>query len=81
MTKNVYANHLNDPLSTVMKNVKELGIRLTPIIDDNRKYLGIASVFEIAQFFVSEDDSKRPFYTFRLDNFEKTIGGYFLKKG
>ncbi|MGB9731027.1 MULTISPECIES: putative manganese-dependent inorganic diphosphatase [Calditerrivibrio] len=81
MTKNVYANHLNDPLSTVMKNVKELGIRLTPIVDDNRKYLGIASVFEIAQFFVTEEDSNRPFYTFRLENFEKTIGGYFLKKG
>ena len=80
MTKNVYANYLNDPLSLVMKNVKELGIRLTPIIDENKKYLGIASVFEIAQFFI-RDDSNRPFYTFRIENFEKTIGGYFLKRG
>lgn len=81
MTKNVYANNLNDPLSKVMKNVKELGIRLTPIVDENKRYLGIASVFEIAQFFINDDDTQRPSYTFRLENFEKSIGGYFIKYG
>jgi manganese-dependent inorganic pyrophosphatase len=80
MTTSVYANHENDPLSTIMKNVKDMGIRLTPIVDRANRYLGIASVFEIANFFANFDDAVRPFYTFRLENFSLTIGGYFLKK-
>ncbi|MEF3254772.1 MAG: putative manganese-dependent inorganic diphosphatase, partial [Deferribacterales bacterium] len=80
MTRNVYANNENDPLADVMKNINELGVRLAPVIDNQRRYLGIASVFEIAEFFANFDDTKRPYYLFRLDNFEKTIGGYFLKR-
>ncbi|MCA1927796.1 MAG: putative manganese-dependent inorganic diphosphatase [Calditerrivibrio sp.] len=79
MTKSVHADNENDPLSAVMKNVKEMGVRLTPIVDSSGRYLGIASVFEIANFFANFDDSIRPFYIFRLENFLKTIGGYFIK--
>ncbi|MCX8084568.1 MAG: putative manganese-dependent inorganic diphosphatase [Calditerrivibrio sp.] len=80
MTKHVFANNYNDPLSNIMRNIKELGIRLTPIVDDNNRYLGIASVFEIAAFFMQNEDGERPYYTFRLDNFPKAISGYFLKR-
>jgi len=57
-----------------------MGIRLTPIVDRSNRYLGIASVFEIANFFANFDDAVRPFYTFKLENFSLTIGGYFLKR-
>ncbi len=80
MTKPPIALNKNAPLFEVMQTIKEKGIRLMPIVDDDNKLLGIISVFELTDFFISDRIDKKPTYLFDLDNFKKVLGGYFVKK-
>ncbi len=80
MTKPPIALNKNAPLFEVMQTIKEKGIRLVPIVDNDNKLLGITSVFELTNFFISDRIDKKPTYLFDLDNFKKVLGGYFVKK-
>ncbi len=80
MTKPPIALSKNAPLFEVMQTIKEKGIRLVPIIDNDNKLLGIISVFELTNFFISDRIDKKPMYIFDLDNFKKVLGGYFVKR-
>ncbi len=80
MTTPPIALNKNAPLFEVMQTIKEKGIRLVPIVDNDNKLLGIISVFELTDFFISDRIDKKPTYLFDLDNFKKVLGGFFVKK-
>ncbi|AEA33170.1 Inorganic diphosphatase [Hippea maritima DSM 10411] len=80
MTKPPIALNTDAPLFKVMQTIKEKGIRLIPIVDHDDKLLGIISVFELTDFFISDRIDKKPKYLFDLDNFKEVLGGYFIKR-
>jgi manganese-dependent inorganic pyrophosphatase len=81
MSDNVVSSDENSPVFNVMKNIEDLKIRMTPIVDINRKIEGIVSILEITDYFMSDNLLKKPVYIFRPENFKKVIDGYFYKKG
>lgn len=80
MTKEVISVSEDDPLYQVMENIKNKNIRLMPVVDYEKNFKGIVSVFEISNFFMNTIDTK-PTYTLSIENFEKVLPGYLYKKG
>lgn len=81
MSGNVVFSSQNSPVFNVMKNIEDLKIRMTPVVDDNNKVKGIVSILEINDYFMRSDILKKPVYTFRPENFENVIDGYFHSEG
>ncbi len=80
MTKPPIALNEDAPIFEVMHTIKEKGIRLIPIVNNENKLSGIISVFELTDFFISDRIDKKPSYLFDLENFQKVLGGFFIKK-
>ncbi len=80
MTTPPIALNENAPVFEVMHTIKEKGIRLVPIVDEENNLEGIVSVFELTDFFISDRIDKKPVYLFDLENFKKVLSGYFIKK-
>jgi len=81
MSKDVVSSRADSPVFNVMKNIENLKIRMTPVVDDNNKVNGIVSILEINDYFMTGDILKKPVYTFRPENFENVIDGYFHAEG
>ncbi len=80
MTKKLTVTNKYAPIMDVMKNIDKLKIRLTPVVE-NKKYIGIISILEIAENFMNKNNSLFPTYHFYVDNFEKVMDGFYFKKG
>ena len=76
--KTVYED---EPIYEVLKNVKELKTRITPVLCDNNKYKGIVSFFEISNLYLNQNITDKPKFLFRTCNFEKVIKGKVHKEG
>lgn len=81
MSKDVVSSRADSPVFNVMKNIENLKIRMTPVVDASNKVSGIVSILEINDYFMTGDILKKPVYTFRPENFENVIDGYFHAKG
>ncbi len=82
MTTNIVSLNKSAPMFEVMQTIKDKNIRLIPVVDDNNEFKGIVSVFEIADFLISDRVDKKPKYLFDMENFSKVLDGYFyLKQG
>lgn len=81
MSINVVSSGKNSPVFNVMKNIEDLKIRMTPIVDVNRKVEGIVSIMEITDYFMSDNLLEKPIYIFRPENFTNVIDGFFYKEG
>lgn len=81
MSKDVVSSRADSPVFNVMKNIENLKIRMTPVVDDDNKVNGIVSILEINDYFMTGDILKKPVYTFRPENFENVIDGYFHSEG
>ena len=79
MTCDVIFSNENDPIFDAVRNLENLGIRLTPVVKENR-YLGVVSILEISKFFIPVDIGERPKYLIRPENFKKILPGEFIKK-
>jgi len=80
MSVNVVSSGKNSPVFNVMKNIEDLKIRMTPIVDVNRKVEGIVSIMEITDYFMSDNLLEKPIYIFRPENFTNVIDGFFYKE-
>ena len=71
----------NDPLMLAFRDLDTPTLSVVPVFDDNKAFAGIVGVHEMLGYFVEGAVGSRPFYTFREENIEKVIPGYFLKRG
>ena len=71
----------NDPLKMAFHDLDTPRLSVVPVFDDAKNFAGIVGVHEMLGYFVEGTVKSRPFYTFRADNIEKVIPGYFLKRG
>ena len=70
----------NDPLKMAFEDLDTPRIAVVPVFDDKQKFSGVIGVHEMLRYFVEGTVKSRPLYTFRADNIEKVIPGYFLKR-
>ena len=70
----------NDPLKLAFDDLNTPRISVVPVFDEADGLSGIIGVHEMMRYFVEGTVKSRPFYTFRADNIEKVIPGYFLKR-
>ncbi len=80
MTKNVISIEEHTPLYEVMNNIKNKNIRLLPVVDSEKNFKGIVSVFEISNFLINTIKPTLT-YTLEIDNFDKVLPGYLYKRG
>ncbi len=71
----------NDPLKLAFRDLDTPTLSVVPVFDENKAFAGIVGVHEMLGYFVEGAVGSRPFYTFREENIEKVIPGYFLKRG
>jgi manganese-dependent inorganic pyrophosphatase len=81
MTRKVVAIDENDPVFGVIRNIDELKIRITPIVEGGNVFKGVVSIFELSDFLASKDITAKPVFHFRGENFEKVISGYCHIRG
>ena len=70
----------NDPLKLAFDDLNTPRISVVPVFDEAEGLSGVIGVHEMMRYFVEGTVKSRPFYTFRADNIEKVIPGYFLKR-
>ena len=70
----------NDPLKMAFEDLDTPRIAVVPVFDDNARFAGVIGIHEMLRYFVEGTVKSRPRYTFRADNIEKVIPGYFLKR-
>ncbi len=80
MTKNIISIDEHTPLYEVMDNIKNKNIRLLPVVDSEKNFKGIVSVFEISNFLINTI-KPTPTYTLTIENFSKVLPGYLYKRG
>jgi manganese-dependent inorganic pyrophosphatase len=71
---------LNDPLKMAFLDLDTPRLSVVPVFDEKENFVGIVGIHEMLHLFVEGAVKSRPFYTFRADNIEKVIPGYFLKR-
>jgi manganese-dependent inorganic pyrophosphatase len=81
MTEDVIVIKENEPVMKTMETIDELKIRLTPVVSEENKYLGIVSILEIADFFMRGNDVASPVYIFNKNNFSKVLDGFYHRRG
>ncbi len=81
MTKDVVTIEKKSPIMNIVKTIDEHKIRLTPVVTEDNKYLGIVSILELADFFMNTSGMLTPVYVFQRDNFSKVMNGFYFKIG
>lgn len=81
MTKSVVTIREKTPIMETVKTINELKIRLIPVVSPGKKYLGIISILELADFFMNTSGMLTPSFTFQINNFSKVMDGFYFKKG
>lgn len=71
---------INDPLKMAFEDPNAPRISVVPVFDETDTLAGVIGVHEMLRYFVEGTVKSRPFYTFRADNIEQVIPGYFLKR-
>lgn len=74
--KDFYCNE-NDSLYSVINQLKEQHLSSLPIVDDKKKYLGLLSMKNIANMFISWEDDK---IDTSYENIEKTLNAESILK-
>jgi manganese-dependent inorganic pyrophosphatase len=70
----------NDPLKMAFLDMDTPKLSVVPVFDEMENFAGVIGIHEMLRYFVEGSVESRPFYTFRADNLEKVIPGYFLKR-
>lgn len=81
MTVDVKCLHQNAPLYEVIRNLNEHRIRVSPIVDEQQRYLGAVSILEVAEYFIARDASQRPVQVLRPELFGQVLPGSYHRRG
>ncbi len=79
--RNIVSLDINEPVFKAIKVLDEENISCIPVFEDGRIFKGIITIHQISGFLISENLGKRPIYSFRINNFQKVLSGYFYKRG
>jgi manganese-dependent inorganic pyrophosphatase len=79
--RNIVSLDINEPVFKAIKVLDEENISCIPVFEDGRVFRGIITIHQITGFLISENLGHRPVYSFRIDNFEKVLPGFFYKRG
>jgi manganese-dependent inorganic pyrophosphatase len=72
----------NEPILEAIREIDENNVSVVPVFDDQRAFLGIIGIHEVASYFMKTNaGKKRLSYTFHVDNLAKVIPGRFLVRG
>lgn len=71
----------NEPIFNAIKVLDNENISCIPVFNDRTEFTGIITTHQITSFLISENLGKRPAYSFRINNFQKVLPGYFYKIG
>ena len=70
----------NDPLKMAFEDLDTPQISVVPVFDEGEAFAGVVGVHEMLRYLLEGNVTERPLYTFRADNIEKVIPGYFLRR-
>lgn len=81
MTRDVVSVFLDDTIFECMKSIENMKIGVVPVVSDEKKFKGVVSYIELTEFFTALTNKSRVEYLIKPENFEKSISGFFLKRG
>lgn len=81
MSRNLITVKETDPVSKILTYIRENGIRLTPVVDDNNDYKGMAGVLELTELFIRDDRAAKPVFTLRSDTLRRSLKAHILNVG
>jgi len=79
--RNIVSLDINEPVFKAIKVLDEENISCIPVFEDGRIFRGIITIHQISGFLISENLGRRPVYSFRINNFQEVLPGYFYKRG
>ena len=81
MTEAVNSVLEDTPLIEVMGAAESLKVRSQPVVDTNRRLLGMITMMDLTHFFLEGTGPKRPTYRIRPHNLKRVIRGACLQEG
>lgn len=81
MSRNLITVKEYDPISKILTYIREHGIRLTPVIDNDSNYKGMAGVMELSELFIRDDRAAKPIFTLRSDTLRRSLKAHILNVG
>lgn len=81
MSRNLITVKESDPISKILSYIREHSIRLTPVIDDENNYKGMAGVAELTELFIRDDRAAKPVFTLRSDTLRRSLKAHILNVG
>lgn len=81
MSKNLITVKEKDPISKILKYIREHGIRLTPVVDDENNYKGMAGVLDLTELFIRDDRAAKPVFSLRSDTLRRSLKARILNVG
>lgn len=79
--RNIVSLDVNEPVFKAIKVLDEENVSCIPVFEDGRIFRGIITIHQITGFLISENLGQRPVYSFRINNFQKVLPGYFYRRG
>lgn len=81
MTSETLTVKEDDPVSKVVKFIQQHGIRVTPVVDGDGVYKGMAGISELSELFLRDDRAAKPVFTLRSDTLKRSLKADILNKG
>lgn len=81
MTKETLTVEENDPVSKILKFIQQYGIRVTPVVDSNGLYKGMAGIYELSELFMRDDRAAKPVFALRSDTLKRSLKAEVLNVG
>ena len=81
MTSEILTVREDDPVSKVIKFIQQHGIRITPVVDGDGTYKGMAGISELSSLFLRDDRAAKPVFTLRSDTLKRSLKADILNKG
>jgi len=81
MTKNVVTVKENDPVSLMLKHIREYSIRFTPVVDEDNNFVSMAGISDLTDLFVRDDRAEKPLFTLRSDTLRRSLRAVILNVG
>ncbi len=81
MSSNVISVFEHDPISKILKHIRENSIRFTPVVDSDNNYKGMAGVHELSELFIRDDRGTKPTFHLRSDTLQRSLKASVINKG
>ena len=81
MSRKLMTVRETDPISKILTYIREHGIRLIPVTDDENNYKGMAGVSELTELFIRDDRAAKPVFCLRSDTLRRSLKADILNVG